>query len=158
MRRLLCCALLLAASAPLGATDLDLPPGRWWEEPVVIERVGLSEEQRTEIRALVYEHARQMIDLNAGLKRAELDLKQTVDRTEIDPQAVRTAFAAFQDARRRLETERFEMLLGVRLLLSDEQWEEIQELRRRFHDRVENRRDRPPQRPRRPGPDRPGGR
>ncbi len=158
MRRLLCCALLLAASAPLGATDLDLPPGRWWEEPVVIERVGLTDEQREGIRELVYEHARRMIDLNAALKRSELDLKETVDRSEIDPQTVRAAFAAFQDARRRLETERFEMLLGVRLLLTDEQWGEIQDLRRRFHDRVDGRRDRPPLRPRRPGVDRPGGR
>lgn len=157
MRRALMTLLLLAGVARPGlAGDLDLPDGRWWDEPAVVERVGLTDQQRETIRNLIYQHARTMIDYNAAVTRAELDLKQLVGRSEIDPKAVRTAFATFQDARRRLETERFEMLLGVRMVLTPEQWDTIQQLRRRLRQRL----DQPPgdRRPLRPGLQRPGDR
>lgn len=149
--------LMASASTPGFSGDFDLPPGHWWDEPVVIERVGLTDQQRETIRTLVYEHARRMIDDNAAVNRAELDLKESVSRGELDPKAVRAAFAAFQEARRQLETERFEMLLGVRMVLTAEQWDTMEELRRRYRER---RLDGPAadRRPLRPGPQRPADR
>ncbi len=119
---------VLAAVAPLAAQQLDVPPGRWWAEPRVVERLNLSDEQQETIRDLVYDHARRMIDLKADVERAGLDLAESVKRDDFDPAAVRTAHAAFQSARSKLESERFEMLLAVRGVLSAEQWASIQEM------------------------------
>jgi Spy/CpxP family protein refolding chaperone len=120
-------------AGPLAAQELELPPGRWWDDPRLAERLALSGAQQAELREVVTEHARRMIDLKAETERAALDLAEAVRRDEFEPAAVRTAFAAFQTARARLENERFEMLLAVRGLLSAEQWRTMQELRRRFN-------------------------
>ena len=130
MRGTLTIIAVLAAVAPLPAQQLDVPPGRWWAEPQVVELLDLSAEQQETIRDLVYDHARRMIDLKADVERAGLDLAESVKRDDFDPAAVRKAHAAFQSARSKLENERFEMLLAVRGVLSAEQWNAIQEMQR----------------------------
>ena len=130
MRGTLTMFAVLAAVAPLAAQQLDVPPGRWWAEPQVVELLDLSAEQQETIRDLVYDHARRMIDLKADVERAGLDLAGSVKRDDFDPAAVRKAHAAFQSARSKLENERFEMLLAVRGVLSAEQWNAIQERQR----------------------------
>jgi Spy/CpxP family protein refolding chaperone len=130
MKRLAVMILALMAATTALAADLELPPGRWWENERLTARIGLSDEQRGQIRDLVYQHAHRMIDLTAAVKRCELDLANVVEPPEFEAAAARRAFAALQDARRALEDERFEMLLAVRGVLTGEQWTTIQELRR----------------------------
>ena len=147
MKRVMLAILACAAASSALATDLDLPPGRWWEGERLGVRIGLTDEQRAEIRDLVYEHARRMIDLTAAVRRSELELARVVEPPDFDPAVARRAFGGLQDARRALEDQRFEMLLAVRGVLTAEQWVMIQELRR------DQRRDRE----RREGPVPPGG-
>lgn len=154
------CAALLAAVGVAGAQDLHLPPGAWWDAPEVAGRLGLSGQQKDDIRELLFAHARRMIDLNAEVKRQELALAELVGRAELDQPAVRAAFAAFQQARQRLELERFELLLAVRQVLNPEQWEKLQLMNRRARQMMEERRGAEPppgaRRPLRPGGGRPG--
>lgn len=140
MQRIIMTTVLLVAAAVSGAAAVELPHGKWWENDRVVQRIGLTEDQQRAIGELVYQHAMRMIDLNAELKRAELELASIVDRDELDPAAVRKAFAAFQTARQRLENERFEMLLAVRGTLSSAQWRELLEIRRQLERIRENRR------------------
>ncbi len=141
MKRMMMTMFVLAASAAVaGAAGLDLPHGKWWENDRVIERIGLTEEQQGAIGDLVYEHALRVIDLNAGLKKAEFELGDLVDRDEFDVDAVRASFASFQAAKKRLEDERFEMLLAVRAELTAEQWRNLLEIRRYLERTRENRR------------------
>ena len=126
---------ILLMSGWLAASELDLPAGRWWENERLIERIGLTTEQRQRINDLVYEHAHRMIDLNASVKRAELDLAKLVGQPEFAPDSVRAAFVDFQRARQALERERFEMLLAVRGVLNSEQWLQIQDIRRELRRR-----------------------
>jgi len=128
----------------LVASDLELPAGRWWENERLIERIGLTPEQRQRINDLVYDHAHRMIDLNASLKRAELELARLVGEPEFAPDPVRAAFADFQRARQALERERFEMLLSVREVLTSEQWLQIQDIRRALRRRQWQSGDGPP--------------
>jgi len=143
MRHAACIAVMAAAlvlALPAAAAGFDLPPGAWWEDGRVAEFLALTDAQREEIRSRVYEHARRMADLNAEVRKAEIDLRETVGRDDFDPDAVRTAFAAFQAARQRLEQERFEMLLGVRTVLTTEQWNRLQRARERIERFREERR------------------
>ena len=131
MRNVLYILAVLALAGPLLASEFDLPPGKWWENLRLVNHIGLTDEQQEQIRGLVYQHAKVMIDLNADVKRAGLDLAEVVDRDEFDPVPVRSAFAVFQTARQKLENERFEMLLAVRQVLTTEQWRKIQEIKKR---------------------------
>jgi len=149
MKRMMMTILVLIASTTVaGAAGLDLPHGKWWENERVVQRIGLTEAQQKTISDLVYEHAMRMIDLNAGLKKAEFELGDLVDRDEFDAEAIRKSFASFQAAKDRLEYERFEMLLAVRAELTAEQWKQLLEIRRYIERNRENRR---------PGEGAPGG-
>jgi len=127
------CLLLASVASTASTRALDpLPPGKWWENEKLAEEIGLTQEQKEAIHAVVYQHAMSMIDLNANVKKAELELGDLVDRSDFDVKAVRAAFNTFQQSRQTLETSRFEMLLSVRQILSNEQWKQLQEMRRKF--------------------------
>jgi Spy/CpxP family protein refolding chaperone len=159
MKRALIIAVVLAMVGPLVAADeFDLPPGRWWENPRFVSHIGLSDEQQSEIREVVFAYARRMIDLKADVDKAGLDLASTVDQQDFDPAPVRAAYAAFQTARHKLENERFEMLLEVRQLLTYEQWRKIEEIKQRvMQNRGEQRRPGLREGGQRPPGDRPPG-
>jgi len=145
MRKALIITVVLALAGPLAAAnEFDLPPGRWWENPRMVDQVGLSDQQQAQIREIVFAYARRMIDLKADVDKAGLDLASTVDQKDFDPAPVRAAYAVFQTARHKLDNERFEMLLEVRQVLTYEQWRKIEEIKQRVK---QDRSD-----PRRPGP------
>ncbi|MDD5565213.1 MAG: periplasmic heavy metal sensor [Thermoanaerobaculaceae bacterium] len=121
--------LVLAAGAAAAQT-FDVPPGRWWERPVVAGRLGLSPDQVKGLDAATYAFARRMVDLKATVEKAAIDLRAAADVEPFAPDKVREAFAVLQQARSRLETERFDMLIKVRELLTPDQWSKLQELAR----------------------------
>ena len=132
MKQTLIIIAVLAVAGPLAANDFDLPPGKWWENPRLVDHIGLADEQQDQIRGIVFQHARRMIDLKADVDKAGLDLAESVDQQDFDPAPVRAAYAVFQTARQKLENERFEMLLEVRLVLTYEQWQKIEEIKQRM--------------------------
>ncbi len=143
------CLLLLSLASSAWTRSLDpLPPGKWWENEKLASEIELTKEQQDAIHEVVYQHAMGMIDLNANVKRAELELGDLVDKPDFEVTAIRAAFNRFQQSRQALETSRFEMLLSVRQILTTEQWKQLQEMRRKF------KRNRPSMgdRPRRDGP------
>lgn len=133
-------AAMLWAGAAVGQ-PLGVPPGRWWERPRVAEELSLQAEQRAKLDQVTLEHARTMIDLKATVDKAEIDLRAVAEAEPLDARAVRTSFAALQQARLRLENERFEMLLKVREVLSGDQWRKLKAMAGRLMEQVrENRR------------------
>ncbi|HPC84694.1 MAG TPA: periplasmic heavy metal sensor [Thermoanaerobaculaceae bacterium] len=132
--------LLLLVAAGAWAQGPALPPGKWWERPRVAQELGLTAEQKQKLEGASLESARVMIDLKAAVEKAELDLKAVGDADTLDPRAAREAFAALQQARMRLESERFELLIKVRQVLTREQWVRLRELTREaLRERIEER-------------------
>lgn len=133
-------ATLLVATG-LAAQPLGVPPGRWWERPQVAEQLALTAEQKARLEALSVENARGMIDVKGAVEKAELDLRVAAEAEPFDAAKVRAAFRTVQQARTRLENERFEALLRVREVLSAEQWRQLRELTRdAVRERVQERR------------------
>ena len=133
-------ATLLVATG-LAAQPLGVPPGRWWERPQVAEQLALTAEQKARLEALSVENARGMIDVKGSVEKAELDLRVAAEAEPFDAAKVRAAFRTVQQARTRLENERFEALLRVREVLSAEQWRQLRELTRdAVRERVQERR------------------
>ncbi len=135
-------AALTAASSP--AQPMGVPPGAWWSRPRLAQALGLTAEQKASLEKVSLEHARRMVDLQATVKKAELDLRAAADATPFDAASVRAAFHAFQQARMKLDSERFELLLAQRGLLSTEQWQKLRQLaRERMRERPGD--ERPPE-------------
>jgi Spy/CpxP family protein refolding chaperone len=145
MKKALIITVVLTLVGPLVvANEFDLPPGKWWENPRMVDHIGLTDEQQAQIREIVFTYARRMIDLKADVDKAGLDLASTVDQQNFDPAPVRAAYTMFQTARHKLENERFEMLLEVRQVLTYEQWRKIEEIKQRMkQNRSEQRRPGP---------------
>ncbi|MEJ2189395.1 MAG: hypothetical protein P8Y93_08235, partial [Acidobacteriota bacterium] len=79
MRKLIAAVLMVATGGTtLWATEFDLPPGRWWDDQRLVERVGLSEQQQERIGEIFFESAQRMIDLSATVKKAGLQLAEVV--------------------------------------------------------------------------------
>lgn len=136
----------------LGGPPLDVPPGRWWDRPAVVQELGLSVEQKAKLEQLTAERVKAMIDARAAVQKAEVELRLLAEKEPLDVRKVREAFAALQQARQKLELERFEMLLAVRQTLSAEQWNKLRTVvRERLEERRERREGRRPE----PGPRRP---
>ena len=121
---------LVLAAGVAAAQTFDVPQGRWWERPMVAGRLGLSPDQVKQLDSTTYTFARRMVDLKAAVEKAQIDLRAAAEAEPFAPDKVREAFAVLQQARTRLETERFDMLLKVRELLTPDQWSKLQQLAR----------------------------
>lgn len=131
----------------LGPPGWDVPQGRWWTRPAIAEELGLSPEQKTRLEEIVAERLKVIIDARAAVEKAQVELREVAQKEPLDVQKARQAFQAVQQARARLEKERFELLLSQRQVLTAEQW---QKARKILAERVRARRERHPKGPRHP--------
>lgn len=139
----------------LGPPGWDVPQGRWWTTGAIAEALGLSPEQKARLEQIVSERLKVMIDARAAVEKAQLELRAIAQKEPLDVQKLRQAYQAVQQARARLENERFELLLSQRQVLTAEQWEKAQKIVR---ERARARRERRPAGPRHPaGPEGPPG-
>ena len=121
---------LVLSGGVAAAQPFSVLPGKWWERPRVAALLGLTPDQVAKLDQATYPHARTMIDLKASVDKATLDLQAAADAVPYDAEKIRMAFNVLQQARQRLEAERFEMLLKVRGTLTPEQWKRLQTLAR----------------------------
>jgi len=118
---------------PMGRSmggPMGVPMGRWWERPKVAERLALTPEQTKKLEAITLDQARTMVDLKGVLEKAEIDLRAASDAEPFNAKRVRDAFGVVLQARTKLETQRFEMLLKTREVVTAEQWAKLRELAR----------------------------
>ena len=161
-RRFLVVGLLLmagtVAAQPMGAPmdppmerpmersmgrPMDVPMGRWWERPKVAEHLALTPEQTKKLEAITLDQARTMVDLKGAVEKAEIDLRAASDAEPFNAKRVRDAFGVLLQARTKLETQRFDMLLKTREVLTAEQWGKLRQFaheRRMERDVVRERR------------------
>lgn len=114
---------------PMGR-PMGVPMGRWWERPKVAEHLALTPEQTKKLEAITLDQARTMVDFKSAVEKAEIDLRAASDAEPFNAKRVREAFGVLLQARTKLETQRFEMLLKTREVLTAEQWGKLRELAR----------------------------
>jgi Spy/CpxP family protein refolding chaperone len=124
-RRLLFPALLFATAA---AAQI-LPPslaGRWWNLPQLAQRLSLTPDQQKKMDDVFQQNRLKLIDLTASLDKEEATLEPMVAADQPDPVKIRPQIDRVAQARAELEKANANMLLGIRLLLTPEQWKTLQ--------------------------------
>ncbi|MGD1147665.1 MAG: periplasmic heavy metal sensor [Thermoanaerobaculaceae bacterium] len=121
-------SVLVLAGGVASAQPFSVPVGKWWERPRIAARLGITSEQVSKLNAATYPHAKAMIDLKATVDKATLDVQAASETEPFEAERARVAFGVLQQARQRLEAERFEMLVKVRAILTPDQWGRLQEL------------------------------
>lgn len=152
MPALLIAAIMLAQGPPgpppggMGHSPHDMDPGHgppsrgpsrdgqhqidssgiWWNNRALVARLGLTDSQQKQIDQIVQQSRLRLIDLRAALAKHELLLEPMLaeehpQESQVLPQIDRVAAA-----RADLERANARMLFEIRLVLTPEQWKQLQ--------------------------------
>jgi hypothetical protein len=121
MRRLLAATLFLAGlTGSLAAAEL--PPGKWWRKPEIIQSLALNPEQQMKLDRIFRTHAADLIDMRAAVEKNALALRNELDQAQLNRTAIQHVAAELNEARARLFQHELMLLVDMRSVLSDEQW------------------------------------
>jgi hypothetical protein len=141
--------VVLAAGATARAAE-GLPPGKWWERPDVVQKIGLTAQQREQLDKIFHTSAAELIDLRGEVQKRSIDLRAQLDQQQLSKPSIQVVATRLSEARGRLFQRELMMFVDMRSVLSVDQWN-------RFRDELATREgpgnDRGPgQRPRRQRP------
>jgi len=120
--------LVLLLCAGVGATQT---PGklqaRWWRQQGLAERLGLSAEQQKRMDDVFQQNRVRLIDLTASVDKEEALMEPLMSADPPDEAKIRARIDSLAQARAELEKANAQMLLGLRLVLTAEQWKRLQQ-------------------------------
>lgn len=103
----------------------DLPPGKWWRRPEVAQRLDLSQEQQTRLDGIFREAANDLIDRRAEVEKLSIAMRGELDQQQLNRQNVLRTAARLSEARGRLFERELSMLVDMRAVLNDPQWDRL---------------------------------
>ena len=110
-----------------GLSGLRVPPGTWWRSADVVSRVGLSADQVKKIDGIFLEARVQLIHMHATLEEEQVRLEPLLAANPMNEQAAMGQIAKIADTRADLEKADAKMLLGIRGVLTGDQWTKLQQ-------------------------------
>jgi protein CpxP len=99
--------------------------GRWWANPRVAERLGLTPFQQKRMDDIFQQNRLKLIELAAVLDKEEVLLEPLMEADQPDAVKIRSQIEHIAQARIELEKANANMLLGIRLVLTASQWREL---------------------------------
>ena len=103
--------------------------GKWWQNPDVVSKLGLSDSQVTQLNQVFYNHKMKLIDYGADMEKQDLKLQTMLDADQPDEGQVNSQVDQVLSARGKLEREFTAMNLDLRKQLSLEQWRQLKTMR-----------------------------
>lgn len=126
--------------------------GRWWNDPSMVEKLKLTDEQRKAMDAILLAHREKLIDMRAAVEKAELQMEPLMQSDSPNETKILSQIDAIAQARAELEKANARFLLEIRAKLTPEQWKTLQAARsERMQRRGGGMMDRHPGRMDRPG-------
>jgi Spy/CpxP family protein refolding chaperone len=101
------------------------PPGKWWKNPDMAQKLGLTADQQKKMDDIFQDSRLKLIDLNAALEKDEAILEPLVDADQPDEGKILTQIDRVAQGRADLEKANARMLLGIRRVLTPEQWKKL---------------------------------
>lgn len=101
----------------------------WWDSPIA-RNLGLSDQQQRQIRSTVEEARGALSRIRAEVHEADLELAAVMNEDTVDPLRADAAVERVVAARSELTRSVTQMGLRLRLLLTPEQWQELQRRQR----------------------------
>ena len=147
-RRLMVAAALLLAAAFANAQQM--PPGKWWQRPEIVQRLELTNDQQEKLDEIFRGAANGLIDAKGEVEKLQISLRGELDRPQVRRAEVLRVAKQLNDARGHLFEREITMLMEMRGVLSDDQWRKVRDALDRPRDMQQQRRpmnQRPNQRP-----------
>lgn len=102
------------------------PPGRWWDDPAMAKKIGLSADQVKKMDDVFQSFRPKLIEWNGMLRSGEAELDPLVQSNETDDSKLLPVIDRVANARAELEKVNARMLIGVRHVLTNQQWKKLQ--------------------------------
>ena len=135
---------------------MGIPGGKFWTNTDLAQKIGLTADQTRQMEKIFQDSRLQLIDKVAAVQKAEVQLEPMIQADRPDENAVLAQIDKIAQARADLEKTNARMMLGIRQVMSAEQWTQLKSLApAEMRARRENRRERGPAGP--GGPGAPGG-
>ncbi len=106
------------------------PEGMWWKNSEIVQKLGLSQAQVSQIEQIFYQYRLKLIDLHADVEKQEAMLQPLIEADQPDEAKVSAQLDQLLAARARLEKANTMMMLSIRRTLSVEQWKRLQAMQR----------------------------
>jgi Spy/CpxP family protein refolding chaperone len=120
-----------AAPQPMigGLTGLERalggPGGKWWTRPEMAQKLGLTADQIKKMDDIFQQHRLKLIDLDAAVRKEEVIMEPLISAEQPDEAKIVAQIDKVAQARAELEKANARMLLGIRRLLTQEQWNKL---------------------------------
>ena len=105
------------------------PMGMWWKNPGVVQRIGLTPEQTKKMDEIFEQSRLDLIDKKAAVEKAQVMLEPLLSANPIDTAKAMAQIDKVADARAELEKANAKMLLGIRGVLTPDQWTKLRDHR-----------------------------
>ncbi len=102
------------------------PPGKWWSDPRFVQMLGLTSDQQKRMDDIFNQNRLKLIDLSAALQKEEAILEPLLAADRPDQPKILLQIDRVAQARAELEKANARMLLGLRGVLTPEQWKRLQ--------------------------------
>ncbi len=103
--------------------------GKWWDDPQKAQQIGLSADQQKKMDDIFQQSRLKLIDLNASLQKQEAVMQPLMEAEQPDEGKILAQIDAIAQARAELEKANARMLLGIRQVLTPDQWTKLKALR-----------------------------
>jgi hypothetical protein len=113
-------AIVIAAFA--ASAFAQLPPGKWWRRPDVINRLELTADQQDKLDGIFRASASDLIDLRGAVEKENIALRGELDQAQLNRTNIQHIAGRLNEARGRLFQRELAMLVDMRAVLSDQQW------------------------------------
>jgi Spy/CpxP family protein refolding chaperone len=104
------------------------PHGRWWNNPEIAQKVGLSADQQKKMDDIFQQSRLKLIDEHAAVEKEEAILEPLLSADQPDESRILAQIDKVAQSRAELEKANARMLLGLRGVLTTAQWKTLQTL------------------------------
>lgn len=111
--------------SPLARVFHAGPPGRWWRDPDFAKLLALTPDQQNRMDQVFQANRPRLIDLSAAMQKEELAMQPLVDAEPPNEALVLAQIDRVAQARAELEKANARMLLGLRSVLTPDQWQKL---------------------------------
>ena len=109
--------------------------GQFWNNSRIVAELKLTDDQRKAMDGILQEHRLKLVDLQANLKKAELEMQPLMKADTPDQAAILAQIDKVAQARADLEKANARFLLALRAKLTADQWKQLQTMHENHMDR-----------------------
>jgi protein CpxP len=102
------------------------PRGRWWNNPEFAQKLGLTADQQKKMEAVFEQSRPSLMDLSTAVHKEEMGMEPLLAADQPDEGKILAQIDRVAQARAELEKANARMLLGLRRILTQEQWKTLQ--------------------------------